>query len=79
MIPYSVHADFIPSIKRYQIFVDLRFLMQFYHVNGDYNLHVHVEDTRALAPFDFKLGTLHVDFSEGTTENGSNIGVHEDY
>lgn len=27
-LPYTVHADFIPQIKRYQVFSDLKLLMK---------------------------------------------------
>lgn len=77
MMAYSVHADFIPSIKRYQIFVDLRFLMR-EKINGNYDLHLRVEDPRAINPFMFRMGLLNINFHDGTTD-ASNIGVTDDY
>jgi len=57
MIPYTVHADYIAAIKRYQIFSDLVRLMK-EEINGDYKLKVHVEDPRAVKPFVKDLGVL---------------------
>ena len=53
--PYTVHADYIPSIKRYQIFSDLKLLMK-EQINGDYALRAHVEDPRSLRSFVKDLG-----------------------
>ena len=49
-LPYTVHADYIPAIKRFQIFSDLKLLMK-EQINGDYALRAHVEDPRAVKPF----------------------------
>ena len=65
MISYSVHADFIAAIKRYQIFVDLRSLLR-EKVNGVYALKVVVEDPRAMNKFVYGLGNLTVSFAEGS-------------
>jgi len=56
-LPYTVHSDFIPAIKRFQIFSDLTLLMK-EQINGDYSLKVHVEDPRAVKPFVKDLGIL---------------------
>lgn len=77
LLPYTVHADFIPSIKRYQVFSDLKLLMK-EQINGDYSLKVHVEDPRAAKPFVKDLGTFQINFNEGS-QDGTNLGTREDY
>jgi hypothetical protein len=41
MIPYTVQADYLKAIQRYQVGTDLRFLMK-EKVNGDYKLTAHI-------------------------------------
>lgn len=76
-LPYTVHADYIKSIQRYQIDFDLRYLIK-EMINGDYKMVVHIDDPRALKPFKFDLGVLYVNFNEGTNE-ATNDRVREDY
>ena len=66
-LPYTVHADYIPAIKRFQVFADLKLLMK-EQINGDYALRAHVEDQRAVKPFVKDLGILQINFNEGSQE-----------
>lgn len=77
LLPYTVHSDYIPAIKRYQIYSDLKLLMK-EQINGDYSLKVHVEDPRAAKPFVKDLGTFQVNFNEGS-QDGTNLGIRDDY
>jgi hypothetical protein len=49
--PYTIHADYLKSIKRYQIDADLKYIMT-EKVNGDYQLSVISEDPRAQAKYE---------------------------
>jgi hypothetical protein len=48
------------------------------HLNGDYELIVHVTDSRAEAPLAYNLGLIKIWYKEGLDE-GSNNGVREEY
>lgn len=76
-MPYSVHADYLENIKRYQIAVHLGQLIP-QQINGDYKVFAHAEDPRAAKTFSKDLGTLQINFNEGTTE-ATNDGVRDDY
>lgn len=76
-IPYSIHADYIESIKRYQIDASLQYLISD-KINGDYNLKIVVEDPRAINSYTKDLGTLQVNFNEGLNE-ANNLGLRDDY
>lgn len=76
-IPYSAHADYIQKIQRYQIDFDLRYLIR-PAINGDYKLSLHVEDPRAVNKIDLELGSLIVNFHDGSVE-ATNFGVREDF
>lgn len=47
-------------------------------INGDYNLKIVVEDPRAINRFSKDLGTLQVNFNEGSND-ANNSGIREDY
>lgn len=47
-------------------------------INGDYRLTLHVRDPRALNSIVKDLGTLQINFNEGTTET-TNSGIRDDY
>ena len=76
-LPYSVHADYMPAIKRHQVAANLAQLMP-EQINGDYKLFLHVQDPRAINTFSRELGTLQINFNEGATET-TNHGVRDDY
>jgi hypothetical protein len=48
------------------------------HLNGDYELQVHVSDYRAIKQELWSLGIINVWFKEGLDE-GDNQGIKEDY
>jgi len=76
-IAYSVHADYISQLKRYQVYANLMNLMP-QRVNGDYEVVLHVEDPRAEASFTKSLGKLNVDFNEGSGDREYD-NIREDY
>lgn len=47
-------------------------------INGDYKLSLHVEDPRAVNKIDLDLGSLIVNFHDGSVE-ATNFGVRDDY
>jgi hypothetical protein len=47
-------------------------------INGDYNLKIVVEDMRAVNSFTKDLGTLQINFNEGSND-ANNSGLREDY
>lgn len=47
-------------------------------INGDYKLFVHVQDPRSVNTFEKELGTLQLNFNEGSTESRY-TGVRDDY
>ena len=44
-VAYSVHADYIPEIQRYQVFANLNNLLT-HKINGEYTMTPHIEDPR---------------------------------
>lgn len=76
-IAYSIHADYVSSIKRHQIGAHLGQLMP-QQINGDYKLYLHVQDPRSVNTFEKELGTLQLNFNEGSTET-RNTGIRDDY
>ena len=76
-MPYSVHADYLANIKRHQVAAHLGQLIP-QQINGDYKLFIHAQDPRAANTFSKYLGTLQINFNEGTTE-ATNSGVRDDY
>jgi hypothetical protein len=75
--PYSVHADYLSTIKRHQIAVDLTYLMP-EKINGNYRMTLFVEDPRAEQPLHHDLGVFQVNFVDGNSE-GDNLRVREDF
>ena len=65
MIPYTRHATYNSSTKSYIVKSDLRKAMR-EQINGDYNLLVHVDDPRAESAIVKNLGTLQINFNEGS-------------
>lgn len=74
---YSVHADYVPAIKRYQIFANLKNLMP-QRINGDYNVVLHVTDPRVDEPLVKELGNVQIDFNEGSHDRVYD-NVRDDY
>lgn len=75
-LPYSIHADFIPEIKRYQVFANLNNLLT-HKINGEYKMTLHIEDPR-IESYTKDLGSLTIDFNEGSHERVYD-GVRDDY
>lgn len=76
-MPYSLHADYLENIKRYQIDADLKYTMSD-KVNGIYKVSVVAEDPRTSESFTQVLGNLHINFNEGSTET-NNSGERDDF
>lgn len=47
-------------------------------INGDYKFILHVEDSRAVNKIDQNLGTLSINFDDGSVE-ATNFGIREDF
>jgi hypothetical protein len=76
-IAYSLHADYIPQIKCYQVYANFNTLMP-QRINGEYDLTLHVEDPRADEPLTRDLGKLSIDFNEGSMDRVYD-NIREDY
>jgi hypothetical protein len=76
-IPYTIQADYLSSIKRYQIDANLAYLM-IDQVNGNYKLSVVAEDPRSEESFTQVLGDLQINFNEGSSET-TNTGERDDF
>ncbi len=48
------------------------------HINGEYEIEVHVADSRAEKKEIWKLGSINVWFKEGQ-DDGSNVGIKKSY
>lgn len=60
----------------YEISVDVSKDLE--HLNGDYEMTVHVGDYRADKSQMWNIGTIHIWFKEGQDE-GSNVGIKSDF
>ena len=76
-VPFNVHLDFIEDGKLYYVASNLKFLIP-NKINGDYKLQVHCEDPRSINKVVVDLGTLQINFNEGTNE-ALNDGMREDF
>lgn len=73
---YQAYGKYSQKTKAYHATFDFSRAME--HLNGDYEIKLHVSDYRAIRSEVWDLGTIKVWFKEGL-DDGDNLGVKSEY